>query len=56
MTVWEYRIEDLSEIQTANQLNFIGKEGWELVYVQNDGTPSHIYRCFFKRKKEDSLF
>ncbi len=56
MTVWEYRIEELSNVQTANQLNFIGKEGWELVYVQHEAAPPPIYRCFFKRKKEDSLF
>lgn len=56
MTAWEYRIEDLSEVQTENQLNFIGKEGWELVYVQHQTTPPPHYRCFFKRKKEESLF
>ena len=56
MTLWEYRIEELSEVQTANQLNFIGKEGWELVFVQHTATTPMVYRCFFKRKKEESLF
>jgi hypothetical protein len=56
MTGWEYRVEELSDIQTANQLNFIGKEGWELVYVQVKESETSAYRCFFKRRKEESLF
>ena len=56
MSAWEYRVEDLSEVQTVNQLNFIGKEGWELVHVQVEMMPTRLYRCFFKRKKEESLF
>ena len=56
MSTWEYRVEELSEIQAANQLNFIGKEGWELIYVHFQESPVRTYRCFFKRKVESSLF
>lgn len=52
---WEYRIEELSGVQTDNQLNFIGAEGWELVHVQYKGNAPAPYTCFFKRPKETSL-
>ncbi|MFI5303284.1 MAG: hypothetical protein ACHQYP_00690 [Nitrospiria bacterium] len=56
MTAWEYRVEELSEVQTSNQLNFIGKEGWELVYVRYKEGQASSYLCFFKRQKDGSLF
>lgn len=56
MTAWEYRVEELSEVQTANQLNFIGKEGWELVYVRYQENQESTFLCFFKRQKDESLF
>ena len=46
---WEYRVEQLSQIQVANQLNFMGKEGWELVSVIHSPDAEYPYECFFKR-------
>ena len=56
MTEWEYRVEELSAVQTVNQLNFVGKEGWELVSVERKPGEPAMYLCFFKRKRGESLF
>ncbi len=50
-TVWEYRVEPLSQVQIANQLNFMGKDGWELVTVVFNGDDEYPYQCFLKRSK-----
>lgn len=51
VTAWEYRVEHLSEVQVANQLNFMGKEGWELVTVFHAPDAEYPYECFFKRPR-----
>jgi hypothetical protein len=51
VTAWEYRVEHLSQIQVANQLNFMGKEGWELVTVFHVPDAEYPYECFFKRPR-----
>ena len=56
MTSWEYRVEELSEVQAANQLNFIGVEGWELVYIHYKENAPFPYICFFKRPKTETSF
>ena len=56
MTIWEYRLEELSEVQVENQLTFIGAEGWELVCIHFKENAPSPYICFFKRKKEESSF
>ena len=55
MKSWEYRVEDLSEAQIGNQLNFIGSEGWELVWVRYGEKSPYPFTCFFKRPKESGL-
>jgi len=44
-------VEHLSQIQVANQLNFMGKEGWELVTVFHLPDAEYPYECFFKRPR-----
>ncbi|MBI5136580.1 MAG: hypothetical protein HZA24_04480 [Nitrospirae bacterium] len=46
---WEYRVEHLSQVQMANQLNFMGKDGWELVAVVHSPEGEYPYECFLKR-------
>jgi len=46
---WEYRVEQLSQVQIANQLNFMGKDGWELVTVFHKPDDEYPYECFLKR-------
>lgn len=50
---WEYRVEQLSEVQMSNQLNFMGKEGWELTTVLQEADAEYPYRCIFKRLRAD---
>lgn len=50
-TAWEYRVEKLSQVQISNQLNFMGKEGWELVTVFHDADAEYPYECFLKRPR-----
>ena len=50
MVRWEYRVEHISGEQIANQLNFLGEEGWELVQmipVQGE----YPYLAVFKRPR-----
>jgi hypothetical protein len=49
MKRWIYRVEFISDAQIANQLNFIGEEGWELVQVIPMKEGDYPYLCFFKR-------
>jgi len=46
---WEYRVEHLSQVQMANQLNFMGKDGWELISVLPNPDAEYPYDCFLKR-------
>lgn len=46
---WEYRVEHLSQMQMANQLNFMGKDGWDLVSVLRNDDAEYPYECFLKR-------
>ncbi|MFQ5509423.1 MAG: hypothetical protein ACE5FN_08800 [Leptospirillia bacterium] len=48
---WEYRIEHLSQVQVANQLNFMGKDGWELITVFHKEDAEYPYECFLKRPR-----
>lgn len=49
MIKWEYKTEDLAAVQMENQLNFLGKEGWELVHVTHHPEAEFPYFCIFKR-------
>ncbi len=51
---WEYRVEHLSQVQMANQLNFMGKDGWELVTVFFNPEAEYPYDCFLKRPVNSS--
>jgi hypothetical protein len=44
MTIWEYRIENFPSGPNEEELNEIGGEGWELIYISPHGT-----RLVFKR-------
>ena len=55
MKRWEYRSELLSGEQIANQLNFLGKDGWELVQVVSMEEGDYPYLCFFKRSQKEVL-
>jgi len=50
--VWEYKqlVRNLSieNAPTEDELNMLGKEGWELVSVVNDSPMTYLY---FKRMK-----
>jgi len=46
---WEYRVENLSQVQIGNQLNFMGKDGWELVTVIHNPGGEYPYECYLKR-------
>jgi len=48
---WEYRVEYLSQVQMGNQLNFMGKDGWELVSVVHNQEAEYPYECFLKRPR-----
>lgn len=50
-TTWEYRVEQLSAVQLANQLNFLGKEGWELVAIMHHPDAEYPYECVCKRPR-----
>ena len=49
MTRWEYKAERLAGVQIDNQLNFLGKEGWELVYIVHQPEEEYPYFCILKR-------
>jgi len=46
---WEYKAEQLAEVQIDNQLNFLGKEGWELVQVIPQVETEYPFLCLLKR-------
>ncbi|MDH5526742.1 MAG: hypothetical protein OEY97_05480 [Nitrospirota bacterium] len=50
-SAWEYRVEQLSSVQLSNQLNFLGKEGWELVTVLHNPDAEYPYECICKRRR-----
>lgn len=54
MSAWEYRVELLAEEQIANQLNFLGREGWELVQLVHKLDTPYPYQAFFKREKAET--
>ncbi len=49
MTKWEYKAEHLAGVQINNQLNFLGKEGWELVHVTYQAEEEFPFFCILKR-------
>ena len=49
MTKWEYKAENLAGVQIDNQLNFLGKEGWELVHMGHQPDEEFPFLCILKR-------
>ena len=54
MTVWEYRVELLADEQVKNQLDFIGREGWELIEILWKPGAPYPYQAFFKRARPET--
>jgi hypothetical protein len=50
-TVWQYRVisRDVAEQLSEEELNTLGKEGWELTGLLTQGGVTHFY---FKRVKD----
>ncbi len=46
---WEYKAEQLAGVQIDNQLNFLGKDGWELVQVIHQAENEYPFLCLLKR-------
>jgi hypothetical protein len=46
---WEYKAEELAEVQIDNQLNFLGKDGWELVQVIYQAEKDYPFLCLLKK-------
>jgi hypothetical protein len=53
MTQWEYRVESLAKEQVKNQLDFIGREGWELVQILWKPDSPYPYEAVFKRERSE---
>lgn len=53
MAEWEYRVEFLAEEQITAQLDFIGREGWELVQIVYKPETPYPYQAFFKRARPE---
>lgn len=54
MTAWEYKAERLAGMQIDNQLNFLGREGWELIEVLHQPEEDHPFLCILKRPLKQS--
>ncbi|HZR45308.1 MAG TPA: hypothetical protein VFA47_01295 [Candidatus Manganitrophaceae bacterium] len=52
MTKWEYKTERLAGVQVANQLNFLGEQGWELVQVIYQPQEEYPFLCILKKPSE----
>ena len=52
MTKWEYKTERLAGVQVANQLNFLGEQGLELVQVIYQPQEEYPFLCILKKPSE----
>jgi hypothetical protein len=53
---WEYKItSDRGKMHRVDmtELNALGKEGWELVYVMKDPSREDVTNFYFKRAVKD---
>ncbi|HEY3361951.1 MAG TPA: hypothetical protein VGK06_09065 [Methanosarcina sp.] len=53
--LWEYdsrKLDGLNMPQMMSELERIGNEGWELIFIKNDIDEDGNVTAIFKRKKE----
>lgn len=59
--MFEYKVVDIDEINQPEDkyLEFMGKEGWELIQINNEphkNRPLVYIKFYFKRKKSNKQF
>ncbi|MFQ5579033.1 MAG: hypothetical protein ACE5FZ_00330 [Nitrospiria bacterium] len=52
MAKWEYKTERLAGVQMENQLNFLGKDKWELIQVIYQPEEDYPFLCILKKPME----
>jgi hypothetical protein len=56
--LWEYdsrKIDGVNSVQQMSDLERIGNEGWELVFIKNDIDEDGQVTAIFKREKMETI-
>lgn len=56
--LWEYdsrKIDGVNSVQQMSDLERIGNEGWELVFIKNDIDEEGQVTAIFKREKMETI-